>query len=183
MYYISNVKKIPANLNEKELLKKYYGKYQPELTQKLDRLEDKTFVQEIINEIVLWKVNRYASISDDLLIQIEELKTVSQGNHRYCHSVLKKLLEKKGNGVDLPLASTILRFRNPDTFQIIDRHAYRALFGKKYALYHSTNPDEKIKVYFDYLDGLIELCNKSGYHFRTNDRVLYEFDKENNGKL
>jgi hypothetical protein len=35
-------------------------KYQPELTGRLDRVGDLDFTQELINEIVLWKVNRYA---------------------------------------------------------------------------------------------------------------------------
>ena len=39
-------------------------KYQLELTSKLDGLDD-DFNQEIINEIVLWKVNRYSFLDDE----------------------------------------------------------------------------------------------------------------------
>jgi hypothetical protein len=38
-------------------------RYQPNLTRKLDALGSASFDQEIINEIVLWKVNRYARAS------------------------------------------------------------------------------------------------------------------------
>ena len=44
-------------------------------------------------------------------------------------------------------------------FQIIDRHAYRAVYGNDYSLYPSTPINRKIAVYFDYLDELIKLCN------------------------
>lgn len=40
--------------------------YQSDLTSKLDRLNT-DFNQEIINEIVLWKVNRYAPVDDETL--------------------------------------------------------------------------------------------------------------------
>jgi hypothetical protein len=40
-----------------------------------------------------------------------------------------------------------------------------------------------MSVYFDYLDKLIELCEERNMHFRTVDRLLYEFDKQVNGKL
>jgi thermostable 8-oxoguanine DNA glycosylase len=87
------------------------------------------------------------------------------------------------SGVDLPMASTILRFTNPKVFQIIDRHAYRAIYGKKYPLYQSTPTERKISLYFDYIDDLIELCKLKGLTFTTIDRLLYIFDKKNNGKL
>lgn len=40
-------------------LETYDYKYQKELTENLDKL-DGDFSQNILNEIVLWKVNRYA---------------------------------------------------------------------------------------------------------------------------
>lgn len=82
------------------------------------------------------------------------------------------------NGVDLPMASTILRFTNPKVFQIIDRHAYRAVYGKKYPLYQATPTARKISLYFDYIDELIELCKLKGLTSATIDRLLYIFDKK-----
>ena len=42
-----------------EFLHKY--KFQPKLTRKLDDLENLNLTPELLNEIVLWKVNRYVS--------------------------------------------------------------------------------------------------------------------------
>ena len=41
----------------------------------------------------------------------------------------------------------------------------------------------KTAIYFDYLDELVKLCNRKKLKFEKVDRVLYEFDKANNGKL
>jgi thermostable 8-oxoguanine DNA glycosylase len=85
--------------------------------------------------------------------------------------------------VDLAMASTFLRFQNADVFQILDRHAYRAVFGKRYSLYSTTPQHTKVSVYFRYFDSLIELAASRGLPFRALDRILYVFDKEHNGKL
>ena len=81
------------------------------------------------------------------------------------------------------MASTFLRFRNPAVFQIIDHHAYRAIFGSDYPLHTSSSAVRKTAIYFDYLDELVKLCNRKKLKFEKVDRVLYEFDKANNGKL
>ena len=81
------------------------------------------------------------------------------------------------------MASTFLRFRNRKAFQIIDRHAYRAVWGKDYPLYSSSSDDAKIDLYFGYLDGLFGLAESKKVDFENLDRVLYVFDKEVNGKL
>ena len=156
-------------------------KYQTELTEKLDNLEDSPLSQEILNEIVLWKVNSYVSISESLLEKIERVKNLKQGEHKKASLVIELLLNLRG--VDLAMASTILRFRNPKAFQILDRHAYRAVTGTKPVLYTSTSADKKISVYFDYLEKLIELCRNRDLRFETVDRLLYLFDKRVNGKL
>jgi thermostable 8-oxoguanine DNA glycosylase len=155
--------------------------YQPELTARLDNLEDTTFDQSLINDIVLWKVNRYVKVNDYIVGQISELKVLKAGEHRKSKKELSILLEL--NGVDLPMASTILRFINPKVFQIIDRHAYRAIYENKYPLYTSASTDRKLSVYFDYIDELIKLCKLKALSFTTIDRLLYIFDKKNNGKL
>ena len=43
-----------------DFLRQY--KYQPELTKKLDDLDAVNLTPELLNEIVLWKVNRYVSL-------------------------------------------------------------------------------------------------------------------------
>jgi thermostable 8-oxoguanine DNA glycosylase len=155
--------------------------YQPELTPRLDLLSDTPFSQHLINEIVLWKVDRYVSLDNDLLVGLNEIRNLKTGEHRRAESILKQLL--RTHGVDLPMASTVLRFRNSQDFQIIDRHAYRAIYDKHYNLYPTTPIERKIQVYFDYLDELQRLCKSRGVAFETIDRLLYAFDKEKNDPL
>ena len=47
--------------------------YQKELTNKLDAI-DSDFDQNVINEIVLWKTNRYSWIDDKTLSLINQIK-------------------------------------------------------------------------------------------------------------
>jgi len=155
--------------------------YQTDLTDRLDNLSGVKFNQELINEIVLWKVNRYVSLNNEMLRKLDELSNLRNGQHYQSKDVLDRLLNT--HGIDLPMASTILRFRNPNVFQIIDKHAYRAVFGEKYPLYSATPNNRKIKLYFEYLDKLIEIAKNRNLEFRILDRLLYEFDKQLNGPL
>ena len=154
--------------------------YQPALTAKLDALAGQAFSQDTINEIVLWKVNRYAP-PDAIRSALHTLGALQAQKHRDGEQVLDQLLAC--DGVDLPMASTFLRFHAPDVFQIIDRHAYRAVFGVAYPLYPASNSQLKVSTYFDYLDALHQLAQSSGAQFRDLDRILYVFDKEQNGTL
>jgi thermostable 8-oxoguanine DNA glycosylase len=167
------------NENLSEYLQRY--KYQPDLTAHLDTLPDEPFSQETVNEIVLWKVNRYVRLSEELRHSLHSLRTLSPKDHRRAEPVLLNLLDCVG--VDLPIASTFLRFQNADVFQIIDRHAYRAVFGERYRVYPSTPPRTKVSIYFKYLDSLGSLAASRGVPFRELDRILYVFDKEQNGTL
>jgi hypothetical protein len=51
--------------------------YQTLLTPKLDKL-DTIFDQNVINEIVLWKVDRYAQIEDEVLNLINQIDVCSK---------------------------------------------------------------------------------------------------------
>ena len=157
-----------------------YG-YQPDLTHHLDNLNQVPFTQSLVNEIVLWKVNRFVKIETELFNRIDGLSTLNSGEHRQAENVLLALLGIRG--IDLPMASTILRFRNPNVFQIIDRHAYRSVYDDDYPLYPGTPPERKVSCYFDYIDELIGLCQQRDLTFTTIDRLLYEFDKDVNGRL
>src|SRR5207249_3820026 len=103
----------------------YRYKYLPELTKRLDDLENVNLTAELLDEIVLWKLNRYVTLDGDQLRSLDSLRELKVGQLRHARSVLEELLGVRG--VDLPMASTFMRFRNPMVFQIIDRHAYRAL--------------------------------------------------------
>jgi len=167
------------NGNLKDFLREYH--YQPELTDRLDGLHDVAFSQDVINEIVLWKVNRYVSLQNAVLRDLDGLRCLKTGQHRQGEAGLRSLLGT--HGIDLPMASTILRFRNARAYQIIDRHAYRAIYDEDYPLYSASPTQQKIGVYFDYLDQLAQLCAERDLTFETIDRLLYVFDKRENGKL
>lgn len=162
-----------------EFLNSY--RYQPDLTRKLDALCSASFDQETINEIVLWKVNRYAPLAPEALTALDRASRFSAGQHRDAKEVVAVLLDQPG--VDLPMASTFLRFRNSLTFQIIDRHAYRAVTGDDYPLYSTSKDKDKINLYFNYLDQLHELARIKSLQFESLDRILYVFDKQKNGPL
>lgn len=162
----------------KQFLDKY--KYNLDLTKELDSCKD-DFDMALIHKITLWKTNRYYILNSELLAKINKLSKLKPCEHEKSKNVLWQLLEQKG--VDLPMASTLLRFRNPDVFQIIDKRAYRALMGVKYPFYTKTKTKRKIDGYFSYLDELHKLCKERGQDFKDIDRILYQFDKEKNGKL
>jgi thermostable 8-oxoguanine DNA glycosylase len=162
-----------------EFLKDF--RFQPELTAHLDGLGFQPFAQDVINEIVLWKVNRYVKLSPSILEALNGVGDIQARSHRTASAALVVLLRERG--VDLPMASTFLRFRNRNAFQIIDRHAYRAVYGEDYPLYSSSSDDAKIDLYFRYLDDLFKLADSKKVAFEKLDRVLYVFDKQVNGKL
>ena len=62
-----------------EFLKGY--SYQRKLTERLDDLGDRKLTPEFVNEIVLWKVNRYVSLDGDQLCRIDALRTLKPGKH------------------------------------------------------------------------------------------------------
>ncbi|CAD7802558.1 hypothetical protein CHRY9390_00946 [Chryseobacterium aquaeductus] len=145
-------------------------KYQKELTEKLDTKKD-DFTYETILEIVLWKTNRFPEINDDLIIKINELR--KGYNESLSDNILIKLLDSKG--FDLPMASTFLRFINPDYFQIIDQRVYRILYGKNLKIPFSK--PKKIELYKKYLIDLKMICLEYGIAFSESDRILYLLDK------
>ncbi|MEZ5042875.1 MAG: hypothetical protein R2828_23470 [Saprospiraceae bacterium] len=152
--------------------------YQEVLTKKLDQ-HTGDFNQHVINEIVLWKVNRYAELSESTLTLINKM-----GDHfdeEYTRKVVSALLGEKG--VQLPVASTILRFKNPKLYQIIDQRVYRILYGQELKL--GTYATEKIlkkqvDLYLQYLLDLREAAERVGIKFEEADRVFYTLDKRVN---
>jgi hypothetical protein len=163
-----------------DFLKDY--RYQPNLTPKLDQLpETRPIDQNVINQIVLWKVNRYVSLEKDALDALNGLVEISYKDHKSAETALLLLLKQRG--IDLPMASTLMRFRNPAAFQIIDRRAYRAIYGDHYPLYSTSGAEKKVDLYFSYLDELVALSDKTGAAFKDLDRILYVFDKDQNAAI
>lgn len=85
--------------------------YQDLLTPKLDELEG-DFDQDVINEIVLWKVNRYALLEPETLDLLNKIKKEDEVlDKKLTQEILTQLLGKGHKGIRLAMASTILRFK------------------------------------------------------------------------
>jgi hypothetical protein len=83
------------------------------------------------------------------------------------------------------MASTFLRFKNNNVFQIIDQRVYRLIYGKPLKVYNRTekNIHDSVELYFNYLDDLYEISATKGIPFFQSDRVLYKMDIRVNGGI
>lgn len=180
---ISEYKKVWGD-NLKQLLEEY--DYQKKLTEKLDTLGPKNLDIKTFYEIVLWKLNRFPSIEDNLLEELKTVKEIKPNEHRKAKDVLYKML--RSPGIALPMASTILRFLNPSAFQIIDDRVYRVVHpGKaKYPAKPQKLNERYLKtsskIYFDYLDALHKLSSPK-LPFDKADRILYQLDIKLGNKI
>ena len=155
-------------------------KYQLELTSKLDGLDD-DFNQEIINEIVLWKVNRYSFLDDETFSVLNKINKVDLVlDIELTTEILTKLLNTKG--IQLAMASTIMRFKNPNIYQIIDQWVYRFVYGIEMPKYFSSI-EKQIDFYIEYLQKLKQVCIEKGIDFNLSDRIIYELDKLHNKEI
>jgi len=160
--------------------------YQPELTRKLDALVPGALNRESFYEIILWKLNRFPQINDELLNNLKGVSSIEPKAHRRAKSILREMLQCQG--IALPMASTILRFLNPNAFQIIDDRVYRIVhpgmpkYPAKPEKINEHYLDNSESIYFDYLDELHNLaCEK--LPFSSADRILYELDIKLGNKI
>lgn len=145
----------------------------PWLTPRIDALRHRMFGLAEVHQIALWKLNRYVDPPSCALGGINMTRRLKPGEHQRARSIIELLLNARGIG--LPMASTILRFRNPDVFQIIDRHAYYALYGQQLEL--PARVDQMISMYFTYLGDLHRLAKTKNIDFASMDRTLYVLRK------
>ena len=146
------------------------------------QLQQNSMDQDILRKVALWKLGRILKVDQDIIDSLDKVKEWSRdnffsGKHKDEFSdTLVKLLGS--TGVGLPMASTFLRFRNPEVFQIVDRRAYRAVFGEKY----KEPPTEKATNYYlNYLQKLIEVNSKfPEVEYSDLDKILYQWDIINN---
>ena len=162
----------------------YEYNYQTKLISKLDNASA-NFTQEIINEIVLWKVNRYADVDKHTLDLINEINVKSKKiNIELTKEILMGLLGTKG--IQLPMASSILRFKNKYIYQIIDQRVYRTLYKKIFLPKSSLSnrgKENNIHLYLKFLVDLKVECEKLKIPFSNSDRILYMVDKRINWSL
>lgn len=80
------------------------------------------------------------------------------------------------------MASTYLRFRNPQVFQIIDQRVYRQVQiwkkSKPINLIVPIRIEDQIDLYMQYLQDLRDVCRDKGVDFFSADRVFYIEDKK-----
>ncbi len=156
--------------------------YQIELTEKLDT-DTSDFDQNKLNEIVLWKVNRYAKFDQELITELNSINpNDEQLDLEKTKRILRLLLNAKG--VQLAMASTILRFRNPKVYQIIDQRVYRIIYkGEVLKISSHTsdkNTERQIMLYLKYLEDLKNVCSFLNIPFTKADRYLFMADRRVN---
>jgi flavorubredoxin len=155
-------------------------KYQERVTEFLDEY-DEFFDQDHINKIVLWKLNRYSNINQSVMNKINAIEiSGNELDESLTREILEELLTTKG--FRLPMASTVLRFRNPEIYQILDQRVYRLIYGKPLRLSYSKGGiDEQIDLYLEYLRKLKQISDASDdFDFKEADQVLYMLDKRVN---
>lgn len=150
--------------------------YQNDLTERLDNLTS-DFDQQIINEIVLWKVNRYAKLDPETLDAINKINTTATDiDVALTSEIFHKLLAKDQKGIRLAMATTILRFKNPRVYQILDPRVYRFIYGKNLNV-SQTDINQQLEVYLEYLKKLQDISKLHNIAFEQADRILYKMDK------
>ena len=128
-------------------------------------------------EIVLWELNRYPEIDDTLFRDLAGAAKIAPGKHREGKELFLRLLGCRNVG--LTMATAILRFVNPGTFQTLNARNGFVVLG---AGEIPSRPEEAADYYFRYLDELRKLTG-DGFDFRFADRLLYQVDKATGRKL
>ena len=189
--------KINKDLNESRIsdLREHFYKSATKdgfnLTFSLDGKVNQDFDQELINEIVLWKINRYVTTYNSKWLEdFNKLKDIKENEFESKKDWIDGIIERMqdSNGIRLPMASTMLRFRNPNIFQIIDVRTFRVIFEneddyliKKKKL--DANNEESRSIYFDYLTKLRKYCDLNKIVFSEADRILYQYDIDQGKKI
>ena len=139
--------------------------------------------RDIINEIVLWKMNRRPQVTEELIdaiFSLKEIKTPLQAlEDEKTAQVIEKLLQ-----MQLPMASTVLHFYYPEVFPIIDQRAYRELYAMDYPKTMTKIP-MLTELYLKYIKDCWEYQQEKcpEIAFSKIDKVLYQLDKEKGNKV
>ena len=180
-YDFDNVLK-KYNNDPREVLARYSyesGKYI------FDRINDSNCdsseLSDIVNSIVLWKINRSVNLSEKLLLELKSIQNINSPlialneKRNDIRNLIIQLVKSKG--VRLAMASTFLHFFNPNVFPIIDQRAYRVVFKEDYKA--STVASVNADVYLSYLEKCVEYYNeklKGIISFSDIDKFLYQLD-------
>lgn len=159
----------------------------------IDRIQHCDFaneveVDDIINSIVLWKINRQVKLDKDLIIKINKLpcdrvELVDEYEFEI-REILLSLLKTKG--IKIAMASTILKMFKPLAFPIIDQRAYRVIYGKDFPVYYGESSYNKyVDLYIQYIKecSIFQKTNCPDIPFNKIDELLYQIDIENGNKI
>lgn len=154
----------------------------------IDRIKNCDFKNErenadIINEIVLWKINRLPKIDNELIIAIKDLsyKVTTYDNVNAHKNEIAVIYNKliKSTGVNAAMASTVLKMFMPEALPIIDQRAYREIFNGE-----EMPSKVDCDTYLKYVDEVIkQFNNERGIDFSNMDKVLYQRDKAKGNKI
>ncbi len=164
---------------EKDVFEDAFSYHLQEKNAIRENLKNKSDIQmDDIRRIALWKYDRIIEIDDMFCTQLYHVASKEKISieHKEAQEIIAKLVSSEGVG--FPLASTILKFINPDVFPIIDVRAYRAIYGKKinYSQYN-------LKIYVEYAKRIYAIRDRLQISLSEVDERLYEFDKKYNGKI
>jgi len=152
--------------------------YQPFLTDKLTNKPLDKINQNWINEVVLWKLNRYVKLEEETIELLNSPAMLAGSfDESFTRIILKKLLTT--HGIRLAMASTLLRFRNPAFYQILDQRAYRFVYGHSLNLKTGVTDgafNQQIDLYIGYLQKLHEISIEKNWRFEELDQILYLLD-------
>lgn len=170
-------------MNYQDILNRFSYDDETKIIDRISKAEKEDYRenQDIINEIVLWKLNRRPQINEkviEAIYKLEVIKTPIEAiDSELTRDVLMLLLNSRG--MKLPMASTVLHFYYPDIFPIIDQRAYRELYGKEYPNTKGKN-QKLIDLYVQYIIDCNnfhqEMCPE--IPFSKLDKILYQIDKE-----
>ena len=175
-------------MNYQEVLRRFMYDDESEILDRISKVDKADYREnrDIINEIVLWKMNRRPQVEEKLIDAIYRLKKIETpieaANSEITKQVVEMLLLTKG--MQLPMASTVLHFYFPNIYPIIDQRAYRELYGNDYPK-NITKMKLFVELYLKYIVDCYhyqqERCPE--IPFAKIDKVLYQIDKEKGLKV
>ena len=175
-------------MNYQEILNRFTYDDETQIMERITKA-DKTNYQEntdIINSIVLWKMNRRPQVSENVIDAIYMLKTIKTPmeavESELTAQVVAELLRSKG--MQLPMASTVLHFYYPDIYPIIDQRAYRELYGEEYPK-NTFKVEKLVALYVKYIADCYRYHQENcpEIPFAKMDKLLYQLDKEKGFKV
>ena len=175
-------------MNYQEILSRFVYDDESEILDRISKVDKADYREnrDIINEIVLWKMNRRPQVEEKLIDAIYRLKKIETpieaANSEITKQVLEMLLLTKG--MQLPMASTVLHFYFPNIYPIIDQRAYRELYGNDYPK-NITKMKLLVELYLKYIVDCYQYQQEkcSEIPFAKIDKVLYQIDKEKGLKV